>query len=166
MIVKERKRGNTKSLSPCRRNRMLCSLNYRQDIIVHENTNLQSSLLSFKELNMGYGDLSTNFEYDNRSYINFQLHHALNQVDLNIYLLDEVILSEVVLRPNKKTQSLGPHKSILKNGNKKKSRLGNKKFRSVSKPLYGINADHNSNNGLNSTTTSVTQKQRQEQIST
>ena len=88
-------------------------------------------------------------EHDNHFNINSPLHHALNQVDLNTNLLDEVILTEVVLRPTKKPRSVGPHKLISKkNGNKRKSRLGNKKFRSVSKPLYGIIADFNSNHGL------------------
>ena len=38
-----------------------------------------------------------------------------------------------------------------KHGNKRKLRLGNKKFRSVSKPLYGVHAKFNSKNGLKST---------------
>ena len=82
-MVKGRKSGNTKAPSPCKQNRMLRSLNHRQDITVCKNTKLKSSFLSFKELNMSKGDLSTNSEYDNRSNINFPLHHALNQVDSN-----------------------------------------------------------------------------------
>ena len=103
------------------------------------------------ELIIDNGDLSTKSEYDNRSNINFQLHNAINQVSLNTDLLDEVILTKVILRPIKKPRSVGPHKSILKkNGNKRKSRLGNKKFRSMYKLLYGITADPNSTNGLKS----------------
>ena len=50
---------------------------------------------------------------------------------------------------NQKTRNVGPHKLIpKKNRNKKKSRLENKKFRSVIKSLYGISADHNNINGL------------------
>ena len=98
---------------------------------------------------MDNGDLSTKSEYENRSNINFPLHHALNQVDSSTNLLDKVILTEVVLQPTKKPRSVGPHKSILKeNGNKRKSRLGNKKFRSVYKLLYGLTVDPNSNNSL------------------
>ena len=42
----------------------------------------------------------------------------------------------------KKPKSVGPHKLISKkNWNKKKSCLGNKKFRSVNKSLYGIHVD-------------------------
>ena len=76
---------------------MLFSLNHRQDIIVRENTKLKSSLLPFKKLNMGNGDLSTKSEYDNRSNIDFSFHHALNQVHSNTNLMEKVILTEVVL---------------------------------------------------------------------
>ena len=77
-------------------------------------------------------------------------------------LLDDVVLTEVVLRPTEKPRSVGQHKLILKkNGNKRKSRLGNKKFRSVCKPqnkkfrsvckpLYGITTNPNINNDLKS----------------
>ena len=100
-MVKGRKNDNTKAPSPCKRNLMLRSFNHHQDITVRENTRLKSSFLPFKELNMGNGDLSTNSKYDNCSKINFLLHHALNQVDLNTDLLDKVMLTEVVLRPIK-----------------------------------------------------------------
>ena len=98
-MVKGKKNGNTKAPSPsppCKRNWMLCSLNHRQDITVRENTKLKASLLPFKELNMGNGDLSTNSECDNCSNINSPLHHSLNQVDSNTNLLDEVILTVYV----------------------------------------------------------------------
>ena len=101
-MVKGRKRGLTKIPSPCRQNWMLYSLNHCQDITVRENTILKPSFLPFEELNMGNGDLSTNSKYGNCSNINFPLHCALNQVDLNTNLLDEVILTEVVLQPTKK----------------------------------------------------------------
>ena len=98
---------------------------------------------------MGDSDLSTDSECDNRSNTNSPVHHALDQVDSNTDLLDKVILTEVVLQPTKKPRSVGQHKSISKkNDNNKKLRLGNKKFRSVSKSPYGITADLNSNNGL------------------
>ena len=104
-----------------------------------KNTKLKSSLLPFEVHNMSNGDLSTDLEFDNRSNTNLSLHHALDQVDLNNNLLDKVILTEDVLRPTKKPKSVGPHKSISKkNGNQRKSHLRNKKFRSASKPLYGI----------------------------
>ena len=91
---------------------MLCSLNHCQNITVPKNTKLKSPLLPFNELNMDNGDLSTNSIYDNYSNINFPLHHALNQVDLNTDLLDKEILTEVVLQPTKKTRTVGPHKLI------------------------------------------------------
>ena len=81
LIFKQRKKGNIKALSHCKWNRILRFLNHCQDITVHKNTKLKSSLLPFEELYMGSSDLSTNSEYDNRSNINFQLHHALNNVE-------------------------------------------------------------------------------------
>ena len=101
MLVKGRESGNTKAPSPRRQNRMLCSLNYNQDITVRGYTKLKSSFLPFKELNMGNNNLSTNSEYTNRSNINFPLHHTLNQIDSNTDLVDGVVLTEVVLRPTK-----------------------------------------------------------------
>ena len=150
-MVKGKKSGITKDPSTRNRNQMLPSLNHRQYITVRETTKLKSSILLFEEFYMGNSDLSINSEYDKRSNINFPLHHALNQVDLNTNLLDEVILTKVVLQPTEKPKSVGPHKLISKkNGNQRKSRLGNNKFKSVSKPLYGLTADPNSNNVLKS----------------
>ena len=40
---------------------------------------------------MENGDLLTKSEYDNHFNISFLLHHALNQVDLNMNLLYKVI---------------------------------------------------------------------------
>ena len=101
LTVKGRKRATTKPPFARRQNRMLCSLNYRHDITARENTNLKSSLLPFEELIINNGGLSTKSEYINCSNINFPLHNALNKVDLNTDLLDEVILTKVVLRPTK-----------------------------------------------------------------
>ena len=132
MIVKGRKSSNTKAPSPCRRNWMLCSLNHCQDITVCGYIKLKLSLLPFEELNMDNDDLSMNSEHNNRSNINSPLHHALNQVDPNINLVDNVIWTKVVLQPTEKPRSVGPYKSLSKkNGNKKKSCVENKKFRSV-----------------------------------
>ena len=123
-MVKGKKSGNTKAPSPHRQNQMLCSLNHHQDITVRGYTKLKLSLLPFEELSMGNNNLLTDSEYNNRSNINFPLHHALNQVDSNTNLLDKVILTEVVLRPTKKPRSVGPHKLISKkNCNKKKKCL-------------------------------------------
>ena len=145
MMVKGRNSGNTKDPSPCRRNQILCSLNHCQDITIRKYTKLKSYFLPLEGLNMGNDDLSTNSKYDDCSNINFLLHHALNQVDSNTNILDKVIVTEVVLRQTKNSRSVGPHKSkSKKNGNKKKSCLKNKKFRSVNKSFYGIRVDFDS----------------------
>ena len=60
LMVKGRKNNNTKAPSPCKRNRMLRSLNHCQDITVRENTKLKSPFLHFEELTMDNGELSTN----------------------------------------------------------------------------------------------------------
>ena len=89
--------------------------------------------------------------YDNHSCINLLYGQGPNQVDSSINLLNKVILTKVVTQPTNqpKLRSVGLHKLIPKKiRNKRKSRLENKKFRSVSKPLHGISADHNNNNGL------------------
>ena len=104
---------------------MLCALNLCQDV--------------------GNNHLSTDSGYDNHSCIIFPFHCTLNQVDLSTNLLDKVILIKIVIRLTEKLKSVGPHKLIpKKNMNKKKSRLENKKFRSVSKPLYGVYVDPSS----------------------
>ena len=101
------------------------------------------------ELNNNH--LSTNSEYNDHFVLNFSLQFTLNQVDSTTDLLDEVVLTEVVLQPTKKPRSVDPHKSILmENDNKRKSHQENKKFRSVYKPTYGTTADHNVNNSLKS----------------
>ena len=97
----------------------------------------------------GNDHLSTDSGYDNHFNINFSFRQGPNQVDSSTNLLDKVILIEVLTRPTEKPKSVGPHKLIPKNNrNKRKSLLENKKFRSVSKPLYGVSADPNSNNGI------------------
>ena len=103
---------------------MLRSLNRHQDIMARANKKLKLSLVPFEEFIMNNGDLSTKSGYDNCSNINSLLQNALNQIDLNTDLLDEVISTEFVLQPTKKARSAGPHKLISKkNSNKKKSRL-------------------------------------------
>ena len=119
--------------------------------------------------------LSMDSGYDYHSCINLPYRQDPNKVDSSINLFEEVILPKVVTPPTTKPRSVGPHKlipkknrnkrksrlenkkfrsvskpiyGISKNGNKRKSCLGNNKFRSMSKPLYGISADHNNNNGL------------------
>ena len=128
--AKEKNNRRTKTPSPPQRNWMLRALNLCQDT--------------------GNNHFSMDSGYDNHSCINLPHSQGLNQVDSNIGLLNEVILNKVVIQPTEKPRIGSPHKSIpKKNGNKRKSHLENKKFRSESKSLYGISVDPNSNNGLN-----------------
>ena len=69
-------------------------------------------------------------------------NHTLIQVDSNTDLLNKAILTEVVTQPTKKPRSVDLHKLISKKiDNKNKTRLENKKFRSVNKSLCGIHVD-------------------------
>ena len=143
--IKERK-GYT-SPSPRRETRMLnANIRYQDDSICRF-TRFRPSLFHFNEFDMNNNHLSTNSTYDNHSILNFPLQFIPNQVDSTTDLLDEVVLTEVVMRPTKKPRSVGPHKSILKkNDNQRKSHQENKKFRSVCKPTYGPTVDYNVNN--------------------
>ena len=130
---------------------MLCATICCQVDIVRRSTRFKSSILHFNELNIDNNHLLTNSEYNDHTVNNFPLQFATNQVDSTTNLLDNVVLTEVVIRPTEKPRSAGPYRLILKkNGNKRKSRLENKKFRSMCKPLYGITTDPDINNGLKS----------------
>ena len=99
---------------------------------IGRSTRFKLSLLNFNELDVNNNHLSTKSKYNDHSVLNFLPCFTHTQVDSTTNLLDDVVLTEVVLQPTKKLRSVGPHKSILKkNGNKKKSHFENKKFRSV-----------------------------------
>ena len=100
---------------------------------------------------MNNNHLSTNSTYSDHSVLNFPLQFTPNQVDSATNLLDKVNLSKVVMQLTKKQRSVGPHKLILKKiGNKRKSHQENKKFKSIYKPTYGTNANHDVINSLKS----------------
>ena len=99
-MVKGRKIGNTKAPSPCRRNQILSAINLCQDVIFCGSTKLRS-FLPFDKLDIGNNHLSTDLGYDNHSCINFPFHRDLNQVDSSTDLLDEMILTKVVIQPTK-----------------------------------------------------------------
>ena len=146
---KEGKKYKHKAPSPCRQNRMLHAIIRCQDAIIRKSTKFKSSLLHFNKLDIDNHHLSTNSEYDDHSGINFPLQFAPNQVDSTTNLLDNVVLTEVVLRPIKKPRSVGPHRSIWKKTrSKKKSLLKNNKLRSVGKPLCLGSVDPDSDNNI------------------
>ena len=87
------------------------------------------SLLHFNKLDIDKNHVLTNSEYNDHSVLNFPLQFAPYQVDSTTDLLNDVVLTEVVLRPTKKPRNKAPHRSILKkNDNKKKPHLENKNF--------------------------------------
>ena len=149
--LKVKGRKDYKAPSPHRQNRMLHATICCQDNIICRSTRFKLSLLHFNKLDINNNHVLTNSEYNNHSILNFPLQFTPNQVDSTTNLLDNVVLTEVVLRPTEKPRSVGPHKLILKKNDKQwKSHQENKKFRSVCKPTYGTTADRNINNGLKS----------------
>ena len=76
---------------------MLWAIICRQDAIICKSTRFKSSLLHFNELDIDNNHLSTNSEGNNYSVINFPLQFAPKQVDSTTDLLDNVVLTEVVL---------------------------------------------------------------------
>ena len=97
----------------------------------------------------GNDHLSMDLGCDIHSCISFPFHRALNQVYLSTDLLDQMILTEVVIQPTEKPRSAGSRKLIpKKNRNNKKSRLEIKKFRSASEPLYGVSVDPSGDKGV------------------
>ena len=149
MKVKGRKSYKNKAPSPCRRNRMLCAIIHCQDAIVCRSTRFMLSLLHFNKLDIDNNHVSTNLEYDDHFGINLPLQFTLNQVGYTSNLLDNVVLTEVVLPPTERPRSVGSHKSISKiTRSKKKSLLKNNKLSSVSKPLCLGLVDPDSNDDM------------------
>ena len=76
---------------------MLCATIRCQDYIVCRSTKFKSSLLHFNKLDINNNNLLIDSEYNDHSGINFPLQFAPNQVDSTTNLLDNMILTEVVL---------------------------------------------------------------------
>ena len=114
MKVKGRQSYKNKAPSPCRWNRILCAIICCQDAIIQRSTRFKLSLLHFNELDIDNNHVLTNSEYDDQSGFNFPLQFALNQVDSTTNLLDDVVLTKVVLRPTEKPRSVGLHRLIPK----------------------------------------------------
>ena len=83
-------------------------------LFVDLHTRFKLYLLHFNELDINKNHLLTDSEYNDHSVLNFSLQFTPNQVDSTSNLLDDVVLTEVVLQPTKKPKSVGPNKSILK----------------------------------------------------
>ena len=99
---------NYKAPSPRKRNWMLCATICCQDDFVHRSTRFKSSLVHFNKFDIDNNNLSTNSKYNDHSVINFPLQFAPNQVDSTTNLLDDVVLTEIFLRPTEKLWSVGP----------------------------------------------------------
>ena len=123
---------------------MLCTMNLCQDASLFGSTIMKPPFLPFDEPN-----LCNDYIFMDPEFSDFYCHCFLNPVDSKTNLLDNVILTKIIVRPIKKPRSVGPHKSKLEETTiKKKSSLKNKKFRSVS-TLLGRESAKPSSNGNN-----------------
>ena len=115
--VKERKNGKTKNPSPCRGNRMLRAVNLCHNTSLCGSPKFKLTFLPLGGLNLCNDYISMDPEYSDHFCF-------LNQVDWNINLLDNMLLTKVVVQPTNKPRIVGPHKlKSEKTMNKKKSRL-------------------------------------------
>ena len=81
---------------------MICAINFCQDTSLCGSTRMKTPFLLFDEPNLCNDDISRDPEYNDRFF--------LNQVESNIDLLDNVLLTKVVVQPTEKPRSVGPHK--------------------------------------------------------
>ena len=120
---------------------MLHDINLCQKTSLHGSTRMKPPFVPFVPFdkpNICNDYIFMESEYNDRSCY-------LIQVDLNTNMVDNVLLKKVVVQPTKKPRSVGPHKSKLKKTtNKKRSRLNNKKSRSVSTQLRKGSTEPNS----------------------
>ena len=124
---------------------MLSAINLRQDATFHGSTKMKPLFLLFDESNLCNDYILRDSEYIDHFCINFPCHCVLNQVHFNTDLLDNVLLTKVILLSTKKPKSIGPHKSkSKKTTSNKKSRLKNNKFKSVSTQQCGGSIDTSS----------------------
>ena len=68
-----------------------------QDDIIHRSTRFKLSLLHIREFDINSNHLSPSLEYNDHSVLNFPLQFAPKQVDSTTNLLDEVVLTKVIL---------------------------------------------------------------------
>ena len=81
---------------------MLCAINLCQDNTLCTFTKIKLSFLPFDEPNQCNDYLLRHSEYIDPSCSNCPCHYVLNQVNLNTNLLDNVILTKIILRPTKR----------------------------------------------------------------
>ena len=79
-----------------------------QGNIICISTRFKFSLLHFNELDVNNNHLLLKSEYNDHSVLNILLRSTHYQVDSTTDQLDNVVLSEVVLQPTKKTKECRP----------------------------------------------------------
>ena len=90
---------------------------------------MEQPFLPFDEPNLWNDFIFMGLEYSDHF-----CHCFLNQVDSNTDLLDNGLLTKIIVQPTEKSRSVGPHKSKLEKNKqvKNKSCLKNKMFKNAS----------------------------------
>ena len=136
--VKGRRNGNTKTPSPQKWNQILCAINLCQDNTLRGSTKTKPPFLPYDEPNLCNDYLLRDSEYIDCSCINFSCYGVLNQVDSNMDLLNNVILTKVALQSTTKTKECRPTQIKIKENNKQKEITPkNKKVKSENTRLSG-----------------------------
>ena len=92
---------------------MLHVINHRRNTFLQVSTRMKPPFLPFDEPNLCNDYISMDPEYNDGFCF-------LNQVDSNIDLLDNVLLTKVVAHPTKKPRNVDPHKSKSEKTTKQK----------------------------------------------
>ena len=117
-------------------NQICHAIKHCQNIYLWKSTRIEPSFLPFDEPNS-----CNDCIFMDQKYYNW--FHFLNQADSSTDLFDKVLFERVVVRPTDKPRSVGSHKSKT-TMNKNKSRLKDKKFRSVITQLHEGSIEPNS----------------------
>ena len=107
--IQSRKKGETKSPPPSRRNQMLCAIycpQNRQDIY-----DINQPIVSYDEPDLCNDHISKKLGSNDRFCINFPCHYVLGHVLSDIDPLEDVDSWKEVVPLTRKARSVGPHKS-------------------------------------------------------
>ena len=105
---------------------MICAINLCQDATLCGSTKIKPPFLPLDKSNLCNDYILRDLEYIDCFCINFLCHCVLNQVYLDTNLLNNVILTKVVLQPIAKPRSVGPHNLKLENTTSKNNHVSKK----------------------------------------
>ena len=100
---------------------MICAINLCQNATFCGSTKMKPPFLPFDEPNLCNNYILRDPKYVDRFCINLLCHCILNHIDLDTNLLDNMILTKVVVQLTKIPRSVGPHKSKSEKTTSKKN---------------------------------------------